>query len=250
MKTLLNPRYAHLEEFVSRLPDVFDSTGELLYDRRNKVRCFVVDGKKIVVKRYKTPMWHQRVDYTFLRPSKARRAYLFATRFIQSGIATPEPIACVEVYKGGLFHQGYFVSTFCGDPDLRLLREELRGHDLLMDAFVAFLVDMHQKGILHGDTNLSNFLYHSDSSPLGYHLTTIDINRSHFAALPSRKQCLKSLMRTTHVREVLREIVRRYAKARGWDTEWSVNYVESELDAFERRKKVCHFIQHPIIRHS
>jgi len=178
-KYIINPRYESLTGFVKNVPSVFDSEGMLVYDSRNTVRVFSVNGEKIVVKRFRRPMWHQRLDYTFLRPSKCKRAYTYGLKLLEMDISTPQPIACIEEYHSGLFCIGYLVSTFCGDPDLRLIREEPEGHDDLVDALAHFLVKMHEKGFMHGDTNLSNFLYREDKGlPLGYHITTIDINRS------------------------------------------------------------------------
>ena len=236
MKSEINPRYIHLQNFVDSLPSTFDTSGELIYDARNKVRLFNVDGLPVVVKRYKVPMLHQRIDYSFFRPSKAKRAYLFGMRLLSLGISTPEPIAYIEEYRRGLFYQGYFLSAFCGDPDLRILREEPNNHEELMSAFVHFLVDMHEKGFVHGDTNLSNFLYRADASPMKYHITTIDINRSHFSSAPSEKECLKSLMRITHERTALKKIIGEYARMRGWNVDMSVDYVVDSIERFEKRK--------------
>ena len=105
-----------------------------------------------------------------------------------------------------------------------------------MSAFVHFLVDMHEKGFVHGDTNLSNFLYRADTSPMKYHITTIDINRSHFSSAPSEKECLKSLMRITHERTALKKIIGEYARMRGWDVDMSVGYVVGCIERFEKRK--------------
>lgn len=233
---IINPTYHHLSDFIQSLPVVFDTEGELVYDERNQVRLFLVDGKKIVVKRFKRPMLHQRIDYTLLRPSKAKRAYLFGMKLIELGISTPTPIACIETYCQGLFYQGYLVTEFCGDPDARILREEPEGHDDLVEAIAQFLVDCHEKGFIHGDTNLSNFLYHKEAS--SYHITTIDINRSHFSPNPSKKQCLESLFRLTHVRPTLKHIVSRYAALRGWDEQAAVDLVMQKLERFEQRKKM------------
>ena len=233
---LINPTYHHLSDFIQSLPVVFDTEGELVYDERNQVRLFLVDGKKIVVKRFKRPMLHQRIDYTLIRPSKAERAYLFGMKLMELGISTPTPIACIETYRKGLFYQGYLVTEFCGDPDARILREEPEEHDDLVEAIALFLVDCHKKGFIHGDTNLSNFLYHKESS--GYHITTIDINRSRFLPNPSKKQCLESLFRLTHVRPTLKHIVTRYAALRGWDEQAAVDLVMRKLERFEQRKKM------------
>lgn len=235
-QVIINPEYSHLSDFVHSLPTIYDKEGELVYDERNQVRLFTVDGRTIVVKRFKKPMLHQRIDYTVFRPSKAKRAYQYGMKLVELGISTPTPIACVETFSKGLFLQGYLVTEYCGDPDSRILREEPEGHDELVEAVAKYLVDCHEKGFLHGDTNLSNFLYHQEGST--YHITTIDINRSYFSPNPSKKECLESLFRLTHVRPTLKRIVSRYAALRGWDEQAAVDVVIRKLEKFEKRKKM------------
>ncbi|MBR0045363.1 MAG: hypothetical protein IJP75_00515 [Bacteroidaceae bacterium] len=238
-KYIINPKYESMAHFVEKLPAKYDEGGILIYNARNEVRVFKLNGEKIAAKRFRVSPFHQRIDYTFRRPSKAKRAYEYGLKLLELGISTPEPIACIEEYKYGLFRRGYVVFTYCGDPDARLLRDEWDSHDDLINAIAHFLVDMHEKGFLHGDVNLSNFLYREDpTSPTGYHITTIDINRSHFVTNPSREECLKTLMRITHVRPVMKKIVKRYAQIRGWDEDESYQYVKKELIAFEERKKL------------
>ena len=241
-KYLINPKYEHLTHFIHNVPESFENDGLLIYDSRNKVRIYTVKGERIVVKQFRIPYFHQRFDYTFVRPSKAKRAYTYGLQLLERGISTPEPIACVEEFHFGLFRQGYLVTTCCVDPDLRVIRDEPDGHDDLIEALAHFLVEMHEKGFLHGDTNLSNFLYREDkSSPTGYHITTIDIIRSVWIAHPPRQQCLANLMRQTHIRPLLRSLVERYAQLRGWDAEESVQTVLRLLNQFEKRKQ---FLNH------
>jgi tRNA A-37 threonylcarbamoyl transferase component Bud32 len=238
-KNIINPKYAFLTQFINDLPSKFDREGMLIYDSRNQVRVFKVDGMKYVVKRFHRSPFHQRFDYTFRRPSKAKRAYTFALKLQELHINTPEPIACIEGYSWGLYKQGYFVSAYCGDPDARILREEWEGHDDLFKALAHFLVDMHEKGFMHGDTNLSNFLYREDkASPTGYCITTIDINRSKFVENPSREDCIRNLMRLTHVRPALKKLVGLYAELRGWNVEWATLLAIQKLEAFEKRREL------------
>ena len=232
----INPTYQHLSDFIESLPSIFETEGELVYDERNQVRYFTIDGMKLVVKQFKKPMLHQRIDYTIFRPSKAKRAYLFGMKLLELVICTPTPIAYIETYCKGLFCQGYLVTDYCGDPDARILREEPDGHNELFEALAMYLVDCHEKGFIHGDTNLSNFLYHREGN--GYHITTIDINRSHFFFFFSKKECLESLFRLTHVRPTLKRIVARYAALREWDEEAAVDIVVKKLEKFEKRKKM------------
>ena len=98
-KSIINPKYTSLVKFVNELPQKFDREGVLIYDSRNQVRVFKVDGEKIVVKRYHRSLFHQRIDYTFRRPSKAKRAYTYALKLLElfsflPFVVTPMPVYC------------------------------------------------------------------------------------------------------------------------------------------------------------
>ncbi len=219
------------------LPERFDQEGEVLRQARNTIRRFRVGDMVLVVKRYKVPLWFQRIDYTWFRPSKALRAYRYALRLKQLGINTPEAVACVEMTRWGLFRQGYFVSTECADPNLKCLLYDPAAPEKLFEAYVRFLVSMHEKGFLHGDLNLSNMLYHKQEDGT-YLFTVIDTNRSHFAYCPTRSQCLNNLMRITRTRSFSHKVVARYAQLRGWDEEECVRFVDKAIDRFERKRDI------------
>lgn len=243
-KYIINPKYEALKATIQELPQQFEKEGIIIYDSRNTVGVFKVGDERMVVKRFRRSRLHQRFDYTFIRPSKAKRAYTYALKLQELNISTPEPIACIEEYHWGLFYRGYLVSAFCGDPDTRLLRDEWEEHDDLINALAHFLVEMHEKGFMHGDTNLSNFLYKEDkNSPTGYRITTIDINRSKFVENPSKENCIKNLMRLTHVRPALTKIIGRYAEIRGWDVEWATSFAIQKLEAFEKRNELKHKVR-------
>ena len=235
-KYIINPSYESLTDFVEKVPQKFDREGMLIHDSYNTVRIFKVDGDQIVVKRFRrTRRIPKRFAYTFVRPSRAKRAYNNALKLKELNISTPEPIACIEEYHFGLFRQGYTVYAYCGDSDARILRDEPEGHDDLINAVAHFLVNMHEKGFFHGDTNLSNFLYRKDkTSPTGYHITTIGITHSLFVDNPSREDCIRNLMRLTHIRPTLKKIIGRYAELRGWNAEWAISLAIQKLDAFEK----------------
>lgn len=236
-KYLINPKYEHLTRFIQKIPAIYDREGMLVYDSHNQVRIYKEQDEKLVVKRFSRPKWRQRFDYTFSHPSRGKRGYLNAQKFLELGISTPEPIACIDEYEFGLFKRDYLITSFCGDPDTRVLRDEVEGHDDLVNALAQFLVDMHEKGVFHGNTNLSNFFYRKDAdSPTGYHITTIDINRAKFVQNPTREECIGNLMRLTHIRPSVMKIIGRYAELRGWNVEWAVALVKQNLDAYDQKQ--------------
>ena len=74
-KIILNPQYKSLYTFIETLPQNFNAGGEIVQDRRNTIKKFKVNGLEINVKRYRVPIFINRIAYTFFRKSKACRAY-------------------------------------------------------------------------------------------------------------------------------------------------------------------------------
>jgi aminoglycoside phosphotransferase (APT) family kinase protein len=110
-----------------------------------------------------------------------------------------------------------------------------------------FLVELHRKGILHGDLNLTNILYRPSDN--GYHFSLIDNNRSTFVAHPSQEVCLKNMVRLTHNRELLAEIITQYARIVGWDASACITRIMQLQDEFERHKKRTGYFK-SLIKHS
>lgn len=243
-KVVLNQKYGHLKDFVNHIDEIFDVQGELVYKKRNTVKRFVAtNGTTVIAKRYKRPNIIQQAGYTLYRPSKARRAYEFALKLEELGIDTPEPIAYIELWKHGIFTTGFFISTENNDHSCKDLYTEnnsdldLKEKEALEEGLMEFIVGCHEKGFMHGDTNLSNFLYHKDGQ--GLHFAVIDINRSKFVITPPcQEQCLDNLMRLTHEKDLLTRLVGKYASIRGWDVKTCQDYVLTKLEKFERKKKL------------
>lgn len=236
MKIVVAEKYQSMGDQLNALPHpTAEDAGEVVYQKRNEVRRVVVDGKPLMVKRYKRPNMLQRFVYTFFRPSKAERAYRFAAMFRERGIETPHEVAYMEERRSGLFADSWFVSEEATGTESHLLLREVQefSHELA-DAVMAQVVMMHSKGILHGDLNLSNFLCTPTNE--GYRFSMIDTNRSRFCqGWPSRRQCVKNLVRLTHRRDLFEYLVSSYARQRGWDEQQTVSEALRELHRFEHR---------------
>jgi tRNA A-37 threonylcarbamoyl transferase component Bud32 len=240
IRTVIHKDYERLASFIARLPEGFATEGELLYSGRNRVKRFWVEQEEIVVKRYKRPNLVQKIAYSFFKKGKAERAYLFAAALRKRGIETPHEIAFIEEKHNGLLRDSYFVSTATHYAELFDVLVNHTDYDsAIVRALAEFLVQLHEKGVLHGDLNLTNVLYQKDTTGK-YTFCLIDTNRSIFVDSPSKEMCLENLKRITHKRELLYEIVRAYATCRGWDAEECIQKVEKKLEAFERRRALKH----------
>ncbi len=238
MKTEIAENYQNHQAFIKSVPErMACGEGEVLYHARNEVRRLNHEGQVFIVKQFKRVNAIQQVIYTFFRPTKAARAYRFAEEFRKRGITTPREIAYIETAEHGLFTTGYFISEEARGRETHLDLREVKDFDTaLADAVARQVVLMHSKGILHGDLNLSNFLYERQADGQ-FSFVMIDINRSHFTdGWPTDDQCLRNMVRMTHRRDLYTYLVRSYAEIRGWDAETTVSKALQLLHQFEHRR--------------
>lgn len=233
MKAIIQTNYQHLSDFIRRLPDVFPSEGELIYDKRNKVKRFIHKGENLIVKKFKRPNLIQRIVYTFFKKSKAERAFLYAKIFRQRGFNTPHEIAYIEIKENGLFTNSYFVSTECTDAPLMPVLNKEGFNKQIAHELAVFLTRLHTNGILHGDLNLNNILYRIENGLC--HFTLIDTNRSKFISNPDIQICINNLKRLTHNKELMDYVVREYALARQWNPEECSKLIFQYLSKFEKK---------------
>lgn len=229
--------YRPVSDFLESLPSLFArDEGTIIYQKRNEVRRLEHKGLVFIVKRYKHVNLAQSIAYSFFRPTKAARAYRYASEFRKRGVQTPREIAYIEMHELGLFTVGYFVCEECHGRETHLDLREVENYDPeLAHAVARQMVFMHSRGILHGDTNLSNFLYERQGDTFTFNM--IDINRSHFTdGWPTDEQCLQNLVRLTHRRDLYEFLVRSYARLRGWDENDTAQQALQLLDRFENKR--------------
>ena len=242
---IISPGNERIAPVVEHVAEVFASRqGTLLHQGRNEIRRIAVGtGSPVVIKRYKRANIVQRIVYTLFRPSKCRRAYEYAVRFRQLGIGTPRELAYAELACCGLFRDGYFFCEECRWESAKTALPDEGSYDAqLADAVAALVVELHKKGVLHGDLNLSNILFVKNAD--GYQFMLIDTNRSLFLEHePSREQCICNLMRITHRRDLFERIFRTYGRLRGWSPETTYLSGLDALERFEHRKHLINTVK-------
>ena len=63
MKILLNPAFESLRTFVESVPQIFGEEGKTIYKGRNEIKVFQVDGIQVNVKRYRVPIFVNRIVF-------------------------------------------------------------------------------------------------------------------------------------------------------------------------------------------
>lgn len=217
MKLLVNPTYKVLESSLKNLPELFEKQGKTIYKARNELRVIDVCGISINAKCYRKPILINRIIYTFIRKSKARRAYEYAMALQEKGIGTPEPLAYLEIKSNGLLSHSYFVSRHI--PEFRMMREfadgsDVKGREDIIQAFGVFAAHLHNAGILHLDLSIGNILFRKDEEGIQFWL--VDLNRMKFCTIDQEKGC-KNFERLRGNNDFFQLLADSYAKARGYD---------------------------------
>lgn len=230
MKIILNPAFESLRAFVESIPQIFEKKGRTIYEGRNEIKVFQVNGMEVNVKRYRVPILLNRVVYSFFRKTKGIRAFSYPLQILNKGFETPEPIAYIEIKKCGLIHHSFFISM--QSPYAHTFYEfgnaTAEQYEEIAKAFASYTAKLHDAQIYHKDYSPGNILF--DKIDGEYHFLLVDINRMSFGEVSMQKGCANfaRLWGNTGFFELL---ATEYAKARGLDTKECIRLV---LDA--RRK--------------
>jgi serine/threonine protein kinase len=212
MKIVINTQYKFLEDFIRNIPEIFEKEGELVYQARNKLKVYDVNGLKVIVKSYKRPHLINRIAYTFFRPSKAKRSYEYAFRLLSNHVDTPDPVAYLEDYTCGLLDRSYYISLFKEDYDhIRLYMTGEKTDPVLITELSEFIADFHKKGIHFLDISPGNILQKKENGHFKFCL--VDINRMQFKTTIPERTRYKSFKKLSSNPDVIIEIARQYAKS-------------------------------------
>lgn len=225
MKIYIDKKYEHLRSDIMKVVKGDYVASRVFCHKRNVVEKISMQGGEYVVKTYKRPNWFNRFAYTYLRKSKAERAYKNALRLLEIGIETPAPVAYIEVYKKGLFSTGYLFTEYV---PYNLMRNAYEGdipdsgRRRLTKDFMEFTLDMHSKGVLPLDFNSANIFYYYDKDNQGYRFALTDINRMRFGKVPSTSAVMRSFEQFGVSVEGLYKLAVYYCARKKIDIEYSI----------------------------
>lgn len=232
VKTVINPKYEPLREWILSIPAHFSTQGEVIYDARNQIRVFTTpDGTKVCVKRFHAPRFLNKYIYLYLRDSKAQRAYQNGLYLIAHHVGTPDPIAYIEEYSGVGLGYSYLITRLSALKHLH--REFTIAYTPVLDATIRplarFTAHMHEEGILHLDFSPGNILW--DSVDGEYRFEIIDINRMAFGRVSMKAGC-RSLRRLCARSSFFDEFADEYAKARHLDPDQCRHWIHYYRNRF------------------
>lgn len=233
MKIVINPKYVFLHDFIYHLPECFFKEGEIIYQGRNILKRYEVQGVQFVVKKFKRPYIINQIVYSFFRDSKAKRSFDYSVEVQKRGFGVADPIAYIEIKRKGLFAESYYISLYMESmEELREYMAVYKDEDReLRLAFACFTAKLHEAEILHIDYSPGNILVNKQGN--SYMFALVDVNRMRFKKVSVFDAC-KNLARLATSRQVLDEVASEYASQRGWDSKEVVPLMREYSDRFFR----------------
>lgn len=249
----INPLYASdksIEKFVVGLHDSFNNNGRIVYNKRNTLKIMSTGSEAmpvVAVKKFKPLGLLRGLYYTYIGINKAERCFNHAIELETRAIATPEPLAYVQVSQCGVIRECYYI---CRCVELPAVKDGIHWEDrydaAMAESFSSMAAAMHKAGVVHGDLNCDNVLY-SKNADGSFSFTLIDINRMKFyprgTTVPD-SEAMADMCCFTRSLKVMRSVAEYYAKARGWDNEMVERMVDSKR-RFNRRREIKKRILHP-----
>ena len=175
----INPAFKHLSIAIHSISENFENLGEITHSGRNQVRVIDANGLKLVAKYFKRITLANRYIYATIRKSKAQRSFENSIYLLSRGINTPEPIACINIYRFGMLYKCYYVSVFSNYmPLTEILEQPIHRSEEALKAFAKFTFKLHRSGVAHNDYTVNNILYIQDNGK--YKFSLIDNNRMTF----------------------------------------------------------------------
>jgi len=148
-------------EFVRTVDDAMRRGRVLKSDSASLVSRVLWNGQDAVVKRYNHRGWWHSFRHT-LKGSRAKRNWGWAHRLLALQIATPEPLAYVDHYRGPLLWQSYFVARYVPGRCVHEILQDTAVPDAqkqaLHERVLGLLGLLAAHGISHGDMKHTNIL--------------------------------------------------------------------------------------------
>ena len=218
MKFQISEPFLSHKKAIFSMVENFQQTGDdFIIGKRNAIKLFEFQGKKINIKSFKIPNLVNKIAYKYFRKSKARRSFEYANKLLDFGFGTPQPIAFVENFDIIGLRDSYYASEHLeADLTYRELVEipDFPDNDTILRQFTRFSYDLHQKGVEFKDHSPGNTLI-KKTAENKYEFFLVDLNRMEFHESMPFELRMKNLCRLTPHKEMVKVMSNEYAKASG-----------------------------------
>jgi len=213
-KFIVNAKYKNFQEFLLNIKSYFKANQNTIHKARNEIKIINHQNIDLVVKSFKIPNILNRVIYTLIYDTKAKKSHEYSLKI---GDFAPKPIGYIEFYENFLLKNSYFVSEkFAYDFTIRevLLEKDFSQKEQIFKAFAQFTYSLHEEGIYHLDYSPGNILIKKTNDDFIFKI--VDINRMKFMSLDINLR-MKNFSKLWAKDEDLKIIVKEYAKIANQD---------------------------------
>lgn len=245
---------APFKSFLASLPRTFDHVGKDIHHGRNVLKIIDAKGfgipntEQVAVKRYRKLFWFQKLDYTFFRKPKCRKAYDNTAELRRRGFEAAAELAIVEVWNHGLFQYAFFVSAVAKGERLDdlVVRLQEKGDkdtiDQLIRQYATLVKDLHEHGVLYWDMNCGNVICQQDEADGDWQFTLIDTNRVRFFP-PEQALDLETVIGDLILMNpkmgTVEQFIGEYLRQRGLYSEEEVHRIrEVQRQRYERKRPI------------
>lgn len=202
---------------VQEIVESFDRSGKTYWKKRNTIKVFKVGTEQWNIKSFKVPHMINRLAYKYVRKSKARRSFEYASVLLQKEILTPSPIGYVENSNVfGLSNSYYISSNLNYDFSFaELMDEDFPDRVNILEQFTEFTHRLHENEIHHLDHSKGNTLICKTGEGT-YDFYLIDLNRMKFEKL-DYQQRIDNFNRLSLTPSMVQIIGKKYASIIGQD---------------------------------
>lgn len=239
--------------FLKALPRTFNYEGTVIHSGRNVLRLIEAKGfgvagvDNVMVKRYRGLFWFQKLDYTFFREPKCRKAFDNTAELRRRGFDAARELAVVEVWNHGLFQYAFFVSEVAkGERMDRLVMSlQEKGQketvDQIIRQFASLLKSIHEHGIYYNDMNCGNVVCRQDEPDGEWRFCFVDTNRA-IMMDPDKPLGLDTVMKDILLMNpkmgTVEQFQEEYLRQRGLYTpEYAAQVRQLQRDRYENRKR-------------
>lgn len=210
---VVHPKFQSVKDKIKNALDTFSEVSDFVTKgERNIIKKVAIDGTVFNIKSFKIPNAAQSLVYQFIRKSKAKRSFVYASKLIELGIKTPFPVAYFENFSGGL-KESYYVSEHLDyDFDFRVLihKSTLENRTEILKQFTVFTFKLHENNINFLDHSPGNTLI-KDNKDGTYSFYLIDLNRMRFESMDFRKR-MHNFRRLWPSKAMIKIIAEEYSK--------------------------------------
>ncbi len=213
---IIHPKYSQLAEKLKDVLHNFEKNGEYVTKgERNVIKMVQLEGTSFNIKKFKTPNFFHSLVYEFLRKSKAKRSFEYASKLIGFEIKTPFPVAYLETFSFGLKESFYVSEHVNYDFDFRELihNPKFKKRKEVLKQFTEFTFKLHENGVNFLDHSPGNTLIlETDNNKFDFYL--IDLNRMRFEPMDFKKR-MRNFRRLWLSKTMIKIMAKKYAELYG-----------------------------------